>query len=91
MDVLEQVSDSDPDASGSSSSSESEDEGAGPAPEQKKQKITFEDLEQRGYKTGPSVIYMKAPQEQQEENWNWWADALHLSMNNDANTLCSRV
>lgn len=67
FDALEQVSGSD--ASGSSSS---EDEGEQQAAnEAKKQKITYEALQQKGYQSGPSVVYMKAPQEQQEENWNW--------------------
>lgn len=38
----------------------------------KKQKtdLTLDDLEAAGFSTGPSVMYMKAPEEQQQ-GWNW--------------------
>jgi hypothetical protein len=38
----------------------------------KKKEITLDDLQAQGFRTGPSVLYMKPPDEGQQ-NWNWCA------------------
>ncbi|KAG2437937.1 hypothetical protein HXX76_005553 [Chlamydomonas incerta] len=40
-------------------------------PAKKKAAIKLEDLERAGYKSGPSVLYVKPPAETGEQNWNW--------------------
>lgn len=37
----------------------------------KKGSITLDDLERAGYKSGPSVLLMKPPEEQGQTNWAW--------------------
>lgn len=71
LDALDAVSD-DSDASSGSGSEKEEEAPVQPA---KKQKISLEDLQQHGYQAGPSVLYMKPPQEEPEGNWAWWAAA----------------
>lgn len=66
LDALEALSD---DEISSSGSEEPED-----APQQqpaKKQKISLEDLQKQGYNSGPSVLYMKPPEEEGQQNWSW--------------------
>lgn len=56
----------------SSSGDGSDQEQAGAAAKRaKKAAISLEDLQRAGYSSGPSVLLMKAPQEQQEQQWNW--------------------
>ena len=35
------------------------------------QELTLDDLEAQGFSTGPSVLFIKPPEEEQQ-NWNWW-------------------
>ncbi|GLI64954.1 hypothetical protein VaNZ11_008359 [Volvox africanus] len=37
----------------------------------KKPILSLEDLERAGYKSGPSVIHIKAQSESEPQNWNW--------------------
>ncbi|GIL76172.1 hypothetical protein Vretimale_5758 [Volvox reticuliferus] len=37
----------------------------------KKPNLSLEDLERAGYKSGPSVLHIKAPSEPEPQNWNW--------------------
>lgn len=57
-----------PESAGSGSDGEEETAAAKRA---KKAAISLEDLQRAGYNSGPSVLLMKAPQEQQEQQWNW--------------------
>ncbi|GLC39229.1 hypothetical protein PLESTB_000394200 [Pleodorina starrii] len=59
-------SDSDTDAP-SSSGSDQEDVKV----PKKKPALSVEDLERAGYKSGPSVLLVKPPAEQEPQNWNW--------------------
>lgn len=69
MDALDAVSD---DSDAGDSSEEQEDEAKEPAPAKKqKTEITVEDLQKQGYKGGPSVLYMKPPEESGQQNWTW--------------------
>jgi hypothetical protein len=72
LDALDAVSD---DSDDSASASEHEEEASEMQQQQhaaKKQKvITVEDLQKLGYQTGPSVLYMKPPEEAAEGNWTW--------------------
>jgi len=68
LDALEGLS-SDDDASTSEAEDEKDEEA--PATKKAKQDVTIEDLEKAGYTSGPSVLYMKAPQEQQQSDWAW--------------------
>lgn len=68
MDALEGISS---DEAGSASSSESEAEPL--ATKKAKTELTIDDLQAAGYQGGPSVLYMKAPQEQRENTWEWCA------------------
>ena len=56
----------------STSEAENEKDEEAPAPKKAKQDVTIEDLEKAGYTSGPSVLYMKAPQEEQQLDWAWW-------------------
>lgn len=75
--LLGDVSGSESDAS--TSGSDGEDEGAGDAPPASKRakpaapqpEITVEDLERAGYRSGPSVLYMKTPQDEEPQDWSW--------------------
>jgi hypothetical protein len=80
LDALDALSGDD--SSGSSSGSGSESEGGQAAhkqpvlPAAKKQKaggggISLEDLQAQGYTSGPSVLYMKPPEEEAQTNWAW--------------------
>jgi hypothetical protein len=70
LDALEAVSDD-----SEVSSSESEDAADEQLPQQpaKKQKtdVSLEDLQKQGYSSGPSVLYMKPPEEDGQQNWSW--------------------
>ncbi|KAF8063084.1 hypothetical protein HT031_003923 [Scenedesmus sp. PABB004] len=44
---------------------------AGPGPAAKKAKITLADLEAQGYTSGPSVLFIKPPDEAAEASWEW--------------------
>lgn len=57
-------------AESAGSGSDGEEETAA-AKRAKKAAISLEDLQRAGYNSGPSVLLMKAPQEQQEQQWNW--------------------
>lgn len=87
MDALEGLSDEDGSSSGASSSGDSDaeqEEGDGSSAKKKqkvgdsgkatakKAEITLDDLEAAGFSTGPSVLYMKPPAEEQQ-TWNWCA------------------
>ncbi|KXZ50946.1 hypothetical protein GPECTOR_14g192 [Gonium pectorale] len=37
----------------------------------KKPALSLEDLEKAGYKSGPSVLFVKPPAEQEPQDWNW--------------------
>ncbi|PNW70385.1 hypothetical protein CHLRE_17g717700v5 [Chlamydomonas reinhardtii] len=50
---------------------EEEEEAQAKGPAKKKAAIKLEDLERAGYKSGPSVLYVKPPAETGEQNWNW--------------------
>ena len=64
-----------PDSAGSGSDGE---EATAAAKRAKKAAISLEDLQRAGYNSGPSVLLMKAPQEQQEQQWNWWVHVMHM-------------
>jgi hypothetical protein len=69
LDALEALSDDGSNEASSSASEEPEE-----APQQqpaKKQKISLEDLQKQGYNSGPSVLYMKVPEEEGQQNWSW--------------------
>mmetsp|Transcript_8892 Transcript_8892/g.18981 ORF Transcript_8892/g.18981 Transcript_8892/m.18981 type:complete len:189 (+) Transcript_8892:60-626(+) len=77
LNALEELSSSDSeseeqrqDGSGDAQTSEDPDEDQ-PAEKKTKKGITIEDLQRAGYKSGPSVLNMKAPQEAGPQNWNW--------------------
>lgn len=67
MNVLDDLSDSDSDGS------PKEELHAPPEikPSKKKAKIDLEDLEKCGYKSGPSVLFVPAPNKQSESCWEW--------------------
>ncbi|KAG2449887.1 hypothetical protein HYH02_005409 [Chlamydomonas schloesseri] len=50
---------------------EEEEEAEVKGPAKKKAAISVEDLERAGYKSGPSVLYVKPPSEAGEQNWAW--------------------
>lgn len=69
LDALEALSD---DGSDETSSSASEEQQEAPQHQPtKKQKISLEDLQKQGYNSGPSVLYMKPPEEEGQQNWSW--------------------
>lgn len=71
LDALEAVSD-DSDASSSASEDAADEEAPQEQPAAKKQKtVTLEDLQKQGYNAGPSVLFMKPPEEAAQQNWNW--------------------
>jgi hypothetical protein len=86
MDALEGLSDGDDsDSSASGSGSDGEGEGGGgsgkkqkgadgkpvaAAAAPKKKEITLDDLQAQGFTTGPSVLFIKPPQENTQD-WNW--------------------
>ena len=57
------------------------------------EKIDLEALQQHGYKSGPSVLYVPAPQ-QAEQSWEWYGRSRGLSQESnvysDCITCCSR-
>jgi len=69
LDALDAVSDNS--EASSSSDSEADEEPQQPAKKQKTDNITLEDLQKQGYNSGPSVLYMKPPEEDGQQNWNW--------------------
>lgn len=71
LDALEAVSD-DSEASSSGSEDAADDEEL-PQQPAKKQKtaVSLEDLQKQGYSAGPSVLYMKPPEEDGQQNWSW--------------------
>ncbi len=67
---------SEPDSDSEASASEKEEEEDEPdeqkqAPKKKKIELSVEDLERAGYKSGPSVLHVKAPAERGPTDWNW--------------------
>lgn len=70
LDALEAVSD---DSEASSSGSEDAADEQLPQQPAKKQKtgVSLEDLQKQGYSSGPSVLYMKPPEEEGQQNWAW--------------------
>ncbi|WIA20072.1 hypothetical protein OEZ85_005933 [Tetradesmus obliquus] len=84
MDALDALSD-DSDDTGSESSEEEEQQKAAEQAPAKKQKtdITLEDLQKQGYSSGPSVLYMKPPEETGQANWAW-SDGKALKPKEDA-------
>lgn len=67
---------SEPDSDSEASASEKEEEQEDPeeqkqAPKKKKIELSVEDLERAGYKSGPSVLHVRAPAEQGPTDWNW--------------------
>lgn len=85
LDALDALSD-DSDVS-SSSSSEGEEEQQQPAKKQRTD-ISLEDLQKQGYNSGPSVLYMKPPEEEGQQNWAWYDRPGTLQL---AAEWCSRV
>lgn len=69
MDALEAVSD-DSEADSDSEEPEQEQEQQAAAKKQKSD-ITLEDLQKQGYQGGLSVMYMKPPDEEGQQDWNW--------------------
>jgi hypothetical protein len=69
LDALDALSD-DSEAS-SSGSEEAEDEPQQQPAKKQKTDISLEDLQKQGYSSGPSVLYMKPPEEDGQQNWNW--------------------
>lgn len=69
LDALDALSD-DSDASSSGSSDNEHEEEQKPAKKQKTE-ISLEDLQKQGYNSGPSVLYMKPPEEAAQHNWAW--------------------
>lgn len=73
LEALDAVSDDD---SGATCSDSEQEQDAAPEQLPKKQKkadagITLEDLQKQGYSSGPSVLFMKPPKEEQQTNWTW--------------------
>jgi hypothetical protein len=68
LDALDALSD-DSEAS-SSGSEDAEQEAQQPAKKQKTD-ISLKDLQRQGYSSGPSVLYMKPPEEDGQQSWNW--------------------
>jgi hypothetical protein len=64
-------------SSGSKAGSDAEEEAAGagtstgPAAKKQRAEVTMEDLEKAGFKSGPSVLFMKAPKEEVQTDWTW--------------------
>uniref|UniRef100_A0A7S0RPI0 Uncharacterized protein n=1 Tax=Chlamydomonas leiostraca TaxID=1034604 RepID=A0A7S0RPI0_9CHLO len=78
------------DLSGSGSDSESEEQEQEEQQTKKpKKEITVEDLQRVGFKGGPSVLHMKAPQDQGPQNWNW-SDGRQLKNKEEEETLEER-
>jgi hypothetical protein len=74
LDALEGIS-SDEEASSSAEEDDKEEEI--PASKKAKPDVTIDDLEKAGYTSGPSVLYMKAPQEEQQCDWAWYVNRGH--------------
>uniref|UniRef100_A0A7S3QK56 Uncharacterized protein n=1 Tax=Dunaliella tertiolecta TaxID=3047 RepID=A0A7S3QK56_DUNTE len=63
--ALEKISDSEPSSSGSEAEEDAQDT------KKQKKEITVEDLMNKGYKSGPSVMGVKPPKEEDPPNWSW--------------------
>lgn len=69
LDALDVLSD-DSEASSSGSEDARDEPQQQPAKKQKTD-ISLEDLQKQGYNSGPSVLYMKPPEEEGQQNWAW--------------------
>jgi hypothetical protein len=69
MDALAGLSDP------SDSEADASDEPEQEVPPKKQKRVTLEDLEATGYTTQNTVLFMKAPAEQQQLNTQWWVGA----------------
>ncbi|KAF6258244.1 hypothetical protein COO60DRAFT_1519717 [Scenedesmus sp. NREL 46B-D3] len=84
MDALDALSEDSDDSESESSGEEEQQKAAEQAPAKKqKTDITIEDLQKQGYTGGPSVLYMKPPEEVAQANWAW-SDGKALKGKEDA-------
>ncbi|KAG1657368.1 hypothetical protein FOA52_015922 [Chlamydomonas sp. UWO 241] len=63
--------DSDAPESGSGAENGGGEDAEAAAAKKPKKELKLEDLQRQGYKSGPSVLLMKPPEEDGQDNWNW--------------------